>query len=236
MVQAMYYGRYRYWVWSLPMSKVVINMIQADATQLIWAKDPDLERMPVRVRRFVQHRTAIGPRTQGGMREMLWAEHVRAIQANVVMRYLHPAKATWKGVLDVMLLRNSKGEELFGPGRGILMCELSIGERTKLLSALPKKSRFIKDCIRAHWARGITQDCSVKDGLAAEPLWHTPRFRIICNWRVRHYFVNVLNVTQISDIIDYDTDRPFTAQRWREWIGTYHRDARAENITDEELD
>ena len=236
MVQAMYYGRYRYWVWSLPMSKVVINMIQADATQLIWAKDPDLERMPVRVRRFVQHRTAIGPRTQGGMREMLWAEHVRAIQANVVMRYLHPAKATWKGVLDAMLLRNSKGEELFGAGRGILMCELSIGERTKLLSALPKKSRFIKDCIRAHWARGITQDCSVKDGLAAEPLWHTPRFRIVCNWRVRHYFVNVLNVTQISDIIDYDTDRPFTAQRWREWIGTYHRDARAENITEEELD
>ena len=44
MVQAMYYGRYRYWVWSLPMSKVVVNMIQADATQLIWAKDPDLER------------------------------------------------------------------------------------------------------------------------------------------------------------------------------------------------
>ena len=48
--------------------------------------------------------------------------------------------------------------------------------------------------------------------------------------------MNVLNVTQISDIIDYDTDRPFTTQRWREWIGTYHRDARAENITDEELD
>ena len=75
------------------MSKVVINMIQSDATQLIWAKDPDLERMPTRVRRFVQHRTAIGPRTQGGMQEMLWAELVRAIQANVVMRYLHPAKA-----------------------------------------------------------------------------------------------------------------------------------------------
>ena len=112
-----------------------------------------------------------------------------------------------------MLLRNSKGEELFGAGRGILMCELSVGERTKLMSALPKKSRFIKDCIRAHWARGITQDCSVKDGLAAEPLWHTPRFKILCNWKVRHYFVNVLNVTQISDIIDYDTDRPFTAQR-----------------------
>ena len=48
--------------------------------------------------------------------------------------------------------------------------------------------------------------------------------------------MNVLNVTQISDILDYDTDRPFTAQRWREWIGTHHRDACAENITEEELD
>ena len=54
------------------MSKVIMNMIQADATQLLWAKDPGLERMPVRVRRFVRHRTAIGPRTQGGMREMLF--------------------------------------------------------------------------------------------------------------------------------------------------------------------
>ena len=103
------------------------------------------------------------------------------------------------------------------------MCKLSIGERTKLLSALPRRSRFIKDCLRAHWARRIEQHLSYTRGLEAELLWHKPRFEIKCEWSVRHYFVNFLNVTQISDVLDYETNAPYTTDRWREWITTtYH--------------
>ena len=236
VTQAMYYGRYRFWLWSLAVPQSAVNAMQVDADRLQWAKDPVLNDLPKRIRRCVAHRTAIGPRTKGGLNEMLWSDHVKAIQAQVVMRYLHPAKALWKEVLDVMLLRNKKGEELFGAGRGILMCPLSVGEKTKLLSNLPKRSAFFKSCIRAHWQRGYQQDLDLTTGLSAETLWHNPRFRVECDWRVRHYFVNTLSVTQISDIIDYETDQPFDDARWAEWIRTYHRDSARANLDQGEVD
>ena len=236
VTQAMYYGRYRFWLWSLAVPKSAVNAMQVDADRLLWAKDPILNDLPKRVRRCVAHRTAIGPRTRGGLNEMLWSDHVKAIQAQVIMRYLHPAKAAWKEILDVMLLRNKKGEELFGAGRGILMCPLSVGQKTKLLSNLPKRSVFFKDCIRAHWQRGYKQDLSLTSGLSAETLWHNPRFQVECEWRVRHYFVNVLSVTQISDIVDYETDQPFDDTRWAEWIQTYHRDSALANLRPGEVD
>ena len=210
--------------------------MQVDADRLLWAKDPVLNDLPKRIKRCVAHRTAIGPRTRGGLNEMLWSDHVKAIQAQVIMRYLHPARSAWKEILDVMLLRNKRGEELFGAGRGILMCPTSVGERTKLLSNLPKRSTFFKDCLRAHWQRGYKQDLDLTTGLSAETLWHNPRFRVECEWRVRHYFVNTLSVTQISDIIDYETDRPFDDARWAEWIRTCHRDSAQENLHPDDVD
>ena len=236
VMQAMYYGRYRYWLWSMPIDRDAISKIQSDATRLLWAKDPTLDDLPKRVKRFVRHRTAIGPRSKGGMKEMVWAEHVRAVQANVIMRYLSPATATWKLILDSMLLRNKRGEELFGAGRGILMCPIGAGAKTKLLSNLPRRSVFIEDCLRAHWKRGFTQDLVEVTGLSAETLWHNPRFTVECPWQVRHYFVNVLNVVQISDVLDYETSEPFTEERWEEWILTLHREKRATNLGPREVE
>ena len=36
--------------------------------------------------------------------------------------------------------------------------------------------------------------------------------------------VNVLDVTQISDVIDAQTRRPFTADKWAQWVWQYHQD------------
>ena len=41
---------------------------------------------------------------------------------------------------------------------------------------------------------------------------------------IRRYMVNVLDVTQVSDIMDYATKRPFTAENWWPWIQRYHLD------------
>ena len=118
VVQALYFGRYRYWLWSLPMSRNIMEMIQSDADRMWWSRDPILDGNRRRVKRFQAKHTAIGPRSKGGLNNMVWAEHVRGMQARWIMRYLHPARAAWKYLLDDILLKNAKRGFQRGEGFG----------------------------------------------------------------------------------------------------------------------
>ena len=84
IVQAMYFGRLRYWLWSLPMSKALRIKIQTDADRLWWSRDPILDGTTRRIKRFVAKRTAIGPKSKGGVNVMDWSDHVDAVQASSV--------------------------------------------------------------------------------------------------------------------------------------------------------
>ena len=77
----MYYGSIRYWLYSIPMSKDIRERVQSEANTLLWSKEPDLDKAPVRYRRFVAKRTAIGPRSKGGLKCMDWESHVTAFLA-----------------------------------------------------------------------------------------------------------------------------------------------------------
>ena len=46
---------------------------------------------------------------------MTWADHVHAIQAQWIIRYLQPGEAAWKHILDEFLLKNKRGSELQYP-------------------------------------------------------------------------------------------------------------------------
>jgi hypothetical protein len=92
IVQAMYYGSLRYWLYSLPMSPDVANRIHTEANILLWSKEPNLDLIPKRYRRLVAALTAIGPIGKGGLNTLDWHEHVRAFQAEWIIKYLHHHK------------------------------------------------------------------------------------------------------------------------------------------------
>ena len=52
IVQAMYFGSIRYWLYTLKMDKQLKNKIQAEADTLWWKPDPDLESAPTRIKRW----------------------------------------------------------------------------------------------------------------------------------------------------------------------------------------
>ena len=88
IVQGMYFGRMRYWLFSLCMSRKQIERAQLDADILWWSKEPDLNKPQYkRFRRFIARRSAIGTRDQGGLGNMDWASHVKAFQAQWILRY-----------------------------------------------------------------------------------------------------------------------------------------------------
>ena len=57
IVQAMFLGRLRYWLFSLSMPKKVVELVQSDADTLWWSKEPKLGGEKKRFRRFVAKAT-----------------------------------------------------------------------------------------------------------------------------------------------------------------------------------
>ena len=150
IVQGCYYGRLRYWLYSINMDKTTMEAVQRDANILWWSKDPTLEIMEnqdgsaarnmKRIRRWVAKNTAIGPRECGGLNNMDWADHVSAFKAHWIIRYLDPSESSWKDIVDEFILKDSKGKVKYPEGRGITVQKMSTREKARILSNFPKNA------------------------------------------------------------------------------------------------
>ena len=235
IIQAMFFGRLRYWLYSLLMDKHISAEVQADADRLWWSRDPVLDGNRVRVRRFVAKDTASGPRSKGGMGNMVWADHVTAFLASWINKYLHPSRTAWKQVLDSMLLYDKKGDLKFGAGRSVLMCPLAYGQRVKLLQTLPKRATYIRACIHAHWKMGYKQDVTEVKWIRGEPFWESARFRVSSEYRTRKYLINVTGLRRMCDVINFSTGQPHTIPEWERIIKAEHMYVRKQVPTDREV-
>lgn len=129
IVQALYFGALRYWLFSLHLPPKQLNIIQNDAQILLWHKKPHAffseEPDDSRFRRWVNQNTALGPRTKGGLNVMDWSSHVKAFMTNWIIRYIYPDNSSWKNLLDHFILDNHYNQEKFPEGRMILLCNIS---------------------------------------------------------------------------------------------------------------
>ena len=100
---------------------------------------------------------------------MEWADHVAAFHSTWILKYYHPSKAKWKLVLDEMLFKDTKGSDVFGAGRGVLLTHMTPREKITMLGMLPRKAYHIKSCLRAFWKLELTSMWTRRF-----PLWLSP--------------------------------------------------------------
>jgi hypothetical protein len=161
IVQAMYFGRLRYWLYSLNMPKKTRKIVQKDADILWWSREPTLEAITdrlgnaaindKRIRGWVRKSTASGPRKEGGLRKMDWDTHVDSFLGQWFLRYLHPGEAGWKQIVDHFLLYDSRGGLKYTEGRGIIISKLTPYEKMKIVKDIPKTAGYLRKCLRAFW-------------------------------------------------------------------------------------
>ena len=165
--------------------------------------------------------TAVGPRSMGGLGNMDWKAHVTAIRAHWVQRYIHPADAAWKIIIDELMLTSKDGSYKFGSNRGALMTPLSPLDKSRLLHGIPANAKYWRECLKAHWKINYQFD-TTQPPTGGEPLWESPRFIIQAPRRTRQYLINTLQITQLTDIINKDTETTFTDDEWAAWIRELH--------------
>ena len=239
VVQAMYLGRLRYWLFSLPMSKQIITMVQQDADTLWWSKEPILgedkeayqkfvttdvivDVPPTKgkkgFRRFVGKKTAIGPRSKGGLGNLDWGSHVTAFQSTWMTRYIDPSTSQWKDLMDHFILYHKDGTRKYTEGRGILFSHLTKREQCKIINSVPHTAHYTKACLRAHFEMNIELEKEQKTSTPTESLWHNHRFVLPLSRSERTYYRDTLRLKKLSDILQPGTLRVRTANQWLELI------------------
>ena len=250
ITQAMYFGRLRYWLYSIRMSKAITEVVQKDADVLWWAREPTLEeemsragaeawdkcsttqgdlieKNKKRIRRWVAECTAIGPRNMGGLGVMSWEEHIKAIKAQWIVRYLQPGDSAWKNVLDEFILKSTRGGKLQYPeGRPIVAMGLTVAQKRAILKRIPTKAVYWKECLLAFWNLKLDRQVVGWEGIDGESPWHGPRTECVRKGVSYHdvqYYKNTLGILQMSDFINAKTDELFTEDRWKRWIDHFER-------------
>jgi len=235
IVQGMYFGRLRYWLYSLHMSKRTIQIVQKDADILWWSRDPILEdltddqgnatRNQKRVRRWVNKDTVIGPLKKGGLNNMDWATHVEAVRQQWVIRYLDPSESSWKRLWDRFILYDKKGNLKYPEGREVLLYNLSGWQKLTILANVPRKATYIRACLKEFWKLKLHPKADSYEGVSSESPWYGHRLRLDVENNFRNYCRNVLQITKFSDFMNVKTNRPFTTDEWIDVIEKHEKEA-----------
>ena len=75
---------------------------------------------------------------------------------------------------------------------------------------------------QAHWEIGLIQNLQHTEHIGAEPFWHNARFPINTDKATALYFSSPIEVNNVSDVLDGQTDQPFTKSEWRSFIDDLH--------------
>ena len=97
-----------YHIQTLAPTKSIAALIISDINMFIWKKSPEMgteeEGSGKGYRRWIREKAAVLSKLDGGLGIPDFSNQVEVIQAAAVVRYLGPAQALWKPILDLWLL------------------------------------------------------------------------------------------------------------------------------------
>ena len=189
LANGMIYSRFRYPAQCMSIPKYIMRAIASDVSALLWGRkhdfEPDEFGSVCAARRWMMEGALSMPRRTGlGIGLLPWAEHVKALQAMWVVRYVDPTQGEWKSLLDSWWAR-------FNEGRGAVFT--TIDE-----NSLCRSTGSHKECLPKFWraALGAVRELGIhkisgkwdRDDARAYPVWTGPLFDIsqrthVTSWR-----------------------------------------------------
>ena len=104
ILNANYYGKFRYWMWSMHLPETLLKAIEADARQFLWKRDPNLDADALgshdHLGKWIKKGAEFKAVRRGGLGIMHLRNHVRAFKAQWVLKLFHPRKATWQQIVS----------------------------------------------------------------------------------------------------------------------------------------
>ena len=208
IANSMIYSRFRYWTQCMIMPDEIIQWLEEDIHELMWAKDPHFESgqegQEVATKRKIKDSTAKIAWRNGGIGLLVWDEHLKSLRKKWVLRYLNHETGAWKVVLDHWMCA---GHTL---GRGVL---ISTGETPEAPNEFWK--RAVEEFKELKARRRSERFESVEEMLA-EPIWESHIVKAP-NLQNKDIWEEELGLRQIKDWYDRGTGKPWRAHKWKDW-------------------
>ena len=208
----MYLSIFRYWTQCMLPPKHLTEAIISDVQAFTWAKDPDLDPdeqgTEAKFRRWMKASAQYGNRVKKiGLGVFPWANHVRAIRARWITRYLDTTEGDYKYILDLWFAR-------YYEGRGAVATTMPVKDLTKSLtyrpSSLPKFwVAALQDFRSLTIDKARIHECLSQEEAKAIPVWWSPLFKVksrayINTWR------DYIRVVRLRDLIHPRQNRVYT--------------------------
>ena len=209
VANSMVYSRFRYWTQVMMMPEEIIDWLEEDVHELIWAKDPLFESgqegQDQQAKRKIKEGAAKLAWRKGGIGMLDWREHLKSLRKKWAVRYLNHERGAWKEALDWFVCMGNT------IGRGILMGTGSLPTGPNAFwDAVMEDFRDLKP------ERTRTGYEDAKEAME-EPIWESrgliqkPQMKYQGEWEEE------LGVRQVKDWINRGANRTYTGGRWLRW-------------------
>ena len=229
LLQSILYGSMRYWFFTMVPPKDIIEMIESDAKELLWATNPRLDTGEKGTEhtsiRWMHRLASYLPQREGGGGVTHIESHVTAFQAQWIIRYLDPRDSPWKQTLDQWILHkkgsvNAAGEYVRGErddaglGRAVLLLRPTVDYAARL----PPEAKYMRACLTSFKKLNLTQDISLTTHeTQGEPLWENNRFTPRLHPANIKEWTTHLQTTRLSNLLDRN-NRFWDSKDWENFM------------------
>ena len=215
LLQAVYYGSFRYWLYCLTMPQFILDIIQEDANLILWKSQPKPLSNELgsseRTRPWIAGDAKYLKIKEGGAGLMHWPSHCDAFYAQWIIRFLHPREAAWKHILTFWLEQTDESDL---HAKQSLLARPGTGRKADV----PHTARYIRKCIDAFEALQLTQDIRILDHtFQAESIFENNRFAVAAEPDDVSFLVDDMDVTHNPSLLDPQST-PFTPHEWGRFI------------------
>ena len=194
ILNAHYYGRFRFYLWTLLFPSMLNQAIEQDARAFLWRRDPNLDPdllgTKTHLGKWISRSAESLPYRRGGAGILNWQAHTRAFAAQWVVRYFEPRRAAWKDILTLWL--NNEPSIL-----------LSNMKPSRILALIPAGATHMRECVR-QWLKLKVRprlDYTKIEGshfVESQPLFHNPLLKY--EFTITQNLINELNKSGIRSI------------------------------------
>ena len=214
LLQAILYGSLRYWLFSLIMPESILNALEEDSYNILWAQQPEIfsneDGTSANARAYIHKAASYLPQKQGGGGVMHFRSHALAYYTQWIRRYIEPGNQPWKQVADLWLTDTCYG-------RGAILAK-----GNPYLGNVPTRARYLRRCLKTFYSLQLKQDTTkLTHTVQSEPIFDNWRFSIDIDEDVAKRWMKFIGLQRIYDVIDGAHARIFTDDEMDEYTYTH---------------
>ena len=212
ILNACYYGRFRFYLWALEFGNPLNDNIKSDAKIFLWKRNPEIkadsEGSTGNIGKFISKKASPLPWKKGGAGILDWEIHHRAFYAQWILKMFEPRRALWEDIIEHWL----------GEPKQILIGKLTANDRKNILNKIPSRATYFRRCLVEFWKLQIQPSYNLQNKALQDKAYFVPQpifhsYIVKANPKLKTTF-QALDIKNLGDLFNSVTNLFFTNEEF----------------------